>query len=286
MALLEEHRGEALLYAGGTEVLLLLKERLVRVESLIDLKRVPGLDTLAVEDGGVSIGATVRHRALEQSTELRARCPILAGVARHVANVRVRSIGTVGGNLAFADPHSDLTTLFLALDGRVTLAGPRGEREVALGEFVLGPYETVRADDEVLTRITLSPWPAGTGGAYLKFGVRERPTLGVAVALTSSPGHGGVAAARLAAGCVVARPRRLPEVEAQAIGWSLAEVAARADDLARTAAAAVDPTDDLHGSAEYKREITRVFVRRAIEVAAARAGGVEPHVRYPYAVVI
>src|SRR5439155_110428 len=114
---LAEHRGEAALYAGGTELLLLLKEGLLRVGNLIDLKRVPGLGDITAEDGHVVIGAIARHRTVERSLVLRAACPIVAAAAQHVANVRVRTVGTVGGNLAFADPHTDLATLFLALDG-------------------------------------------------------------------------------------------------------------------------------------------------------------------------
>src|SRR4029453_7949969 len=119
--LLSEYRGEAALYAGGTELLLLLKEGFLQVANLIDVKRVPGLGDIVIEDGSVLVGATATHRTIERSPVLRASCPIVPAVAQHVANVRVRNVGTVGGNLAFADPHSDLATLFLALDGRIRL---------------------------------------------------------------------------------------------------------------------------------------------------------------------
>jgi carbon-monoxide dehydrogenase medium subunit len=205
-------------------------------------------------------------------------------VARHVANVRVRSVGTVGGNLAFADPHSDLATAFLLFDATVRLATRAGERELALGDFVVGPYETSRRDEEILTSVRLVPWPAGTTGAYVKYGLHERPTLGVAVALTVA--GGAVQGARIAVGCVGPRPQRLAGAEARLDGWSLADVEQRAEEVGAEAAAAVDAVDDLHGSAEYKQDMTRVFVRRALLVAAGRAAGRESHERHPHTVVV
>jgi xanthine dehydrogenase iron-sulfur cluster and FAD-binding subunit A len=158
----------------------------------------------------------------------------VAGVARHVANVRVRTVGTVGGNLAFADPHSDLATLFLALDAGVRLWSRRGEREVALAEFVRGPYETACEAHEVLSAIRLPLWPAGTAATYLKFGVHERPTLGVAAALV--PGAAGAPATlRLTVGCVGPRPQRLLDVEAMGGTEGAPAIAARAENLAALA---------------------------------------------------
>ncbi len=279
---------DAVPYAGGTELLLLMKEGLLRPRHLVDVKRIPGLD--AIVDGGadVTIGAVVTHRAVERSAAVRARCPVLAAVARHVANIRVRNVGTVGGNLAFADPHSDLATLFLALDARVQLVSPRGRRELSLDDFVRGPWETARAADELLTSVTLTPWPERTAAAYVKFGVHERPTLGVAVALrleAAANGAASVAEARLAIGCVDPRPARVPAAEARLRGCPVAELEDSVAEVGARAAASVDPADDLYGSADYKREMVAVFTRRALRAAAARARGVEPVARYQYAVV-
>ena len=283
--LLAEHGSDAALYAGGTELLLLLKEGLLRVRCLIDIKRIQGLDKIGSEDRALTIGATVRHRMVEHSPLLRERCPLLAGVAAHVANVRVRHVGTIGGNLAFADPHSDLATIGLAFDGAVSLWSRAGERRVPLADFVLGPYETARRDDEILTSVRFRPWPQGSVGAYLKFGVYERPTLGVALAVTMSPA-GQVSEARLAVGCVGQRPRRFPDVEQQMIGATTADLADAAKPLADATAEAVDTVTDLHGSADYKREMTRVFVRRAVATVAARAAGRDLHERYAHTVVV
>jgi aerobic carbon-monoxide dehydrogenase medium subunit len=284
-AVLAEHGSGAALYAGGTELLLLMKEGLIRVQRLVDVKRVAGLADIRAEGETLIIGATARHRAVEGAALLRERCRLVASVARHVANVRVRHVGTVGGNLAFADPHSDLATLFLALDAEVTLWSRAGDRRVALQDFVTGAYETVRRDDEILTGVRFRPWPAGTISAYVKFGVHERPTLGVAVAATRDA-DGLLSAMRLSVGCVGPRPQRFAEVERQAVGLRVPELAVRAPALAQAAADTAETASDLHGSAEYKRDMTRVFVRRAIETVAARAAGEEPRARYPYTVIV
>ena len=282
-ALLAQLGEDAVAYAGGTELLLLMKEGLLRPRHLVDIKRIAGLDALDVTAARVTIGATVTHRTLERSASVRERCPVVTSVARHVANVRVRNVGTVGGNLAFADPHSDLATLFLTLDARIQLVSPRGPRELSLDTFVRGPWETARAADELLTSVTLTPWPGRTAAAYVKFGIHERPTLGLAVALLLDDGR--VADARIAIGCVNPRPARAADAEARLRGCAVADVADVESDVAALAAAAADPADDLHGSADYKREMVAVFTRRALRAAAARARGAEHVTQYQYAVV-
>src|SRR5881296_4126004 len=274
-ALLATLGEDAAPYAGGTELLLLMKLGLLRPPHLVDVKRIAGFGDIA--DGTrLTIGATVTHRTLERSP-----------LARHVANVRVRNVGTVGGNLAFADPHSDLATLFLTLDATVELVSPRGRRELSLAEFVRGPWETARRPDELLASVRLSPWPTGTGAAYVKFGVHERPTLGIAVALRldGAGERARVADARVAIGCVSPRPMRMEAAEARVNGVAEAELGDVTGVVADAAAESVDPADDLHGSAEYKREMVAVFVRRALRVAVARARGAELSASFPHAVV-
>jgi aerobic carbon-monoxide dehydrogenase medium subunit len=252
-------------------VLLLLKENLVRANHVIDIKRIPELDDLTLRDRRLRIGATVTHRTVERSAVVREHCPTLAGVARHVANVRVRNVGTVGGNLAFADPHSDLATVGLAFDATVSLGSARGEREQPLGEFVVGAYETTREPDEILTAVTLVPPSARTAAVYVKFGLYERPTLGIAVALTLDAAGAGVGDARVAVGCVGPRPVRIHAVEERCRGASLDEIAAGGGELAAAAARDLDVMADLHGSAEYKQDMVRVFTRRALATVVARA---------------
>ena len=275
-------RPEAALYAGGTELLLLMKAGLMRPADVIDLKRIPGLDGLAEAAGALTIGATVTHRALERDPVVRARWPLVAAVAAHVANVRVRNVGTVGGNLAFADPHSDLATLFLLFDATVELASATGVRALPLAELIRGPYETARRLDEVLTGVRLRAWPARTVGVYVKFGLHERPTLGLALAVTLDA-NDRVIAARLAVGCVSPRPHRVEAAERALVGRPVGTLT---DEVATLAAAAVDPLSDLHGGADYKRELTRVFTRRALAAVTARAHSRPLDARYPHAVVV
>jgi carbon-monoxide dehydrogenase medium subunit len=285
-ALLARLGDDAAPYAGGTELLLLMKLGLLRPPHLVDVKRIRELGALS--DGGrLTIGATVTHRALERSALVREHWPLVASVARHVANVRVRNVGTVGGNLAFADPHSDLATLFLAFDARVELVSPRGRRELSLDEFVRGPWETARRPDELLACVRLTPQPS-RAAAYVKFGVHERPTLGIVVVLGLN-GDGPEAAriqdACIAVGCVGPRPARVAAAEARLREVAVDQVEDVVAAVGDASAEGVDPADDMHGSADYKREMVAVFVRRALRVAAARARGVEPVTGFPYAVV-
>src|SRR5438552_11731434 len=194
-ALLADFSEDAAPYAGGTELLLLMKLGVLRPRHLVDVKRLPGFD--AITDGGpLRLGAAVTHRTVERSPLVSDRAPLVAAVARHVANVRVRNVGTVGGNLAFADPHSDLATLFLTLDASVELVSPRGRRELALADFPRGAWATARAPDELVASVRLTPWPSGTAATYVKFGVHERPTLGVALALCRADAGARIGEAR------------------------------------------------------------------------------------------
>ena len=296
-ALLARLGEDAAAYAGGTELLLLMKLGLLRPRHLVDVKRIRGFGDIAAEPYGadgarLAIGAAVTHRVVERSTLVGARCPLVGAVARHVANVRVRNVGTVGGNLAFADPHSDLATLFLTLDAAVELRSPRGPRELPLADFVRGPWETARAADELLVSVKLVPWGDDTAAAYVKFGVHERPTLAIAAALRLDgpvgPGRrraDRIVDARLAVGCVSPKPVRMAAAEARLRGASVADLDGAARAAADVAAAGVDPADDLYGSADYTREMVAVFVRRAVGIAAARARGADPAAQFPYAVV-
>jgi len=262
-------------YAGGTELLLVMKEGLLRYTQLIDLKTIGGLAGIDVDAASneVRLGALATHSAIEHSPVVAEHFPLLAEVERTVANVRVKNVGTIGGNLSFAEPHADPGTLFLACDATVRLQGASGERALPIGEFFVDAYETARAPEEILTEIRVLKLGPHTRGAYMKFGFHERPTLGVALTLTLDAAHAQVADVRVAVGCVHPRPTRLREVEDRARGRGLKDVLASLDAVAEAADGAVTPTSDLHGSAEYKQEMVKVFVRRAFRAAAARFNG-------------
>lgn len=270
--ILGRYGDEAAFYAGGTELLLVMKEGLVRYAHLIDLKTIPelGAITYDAKDRWLAIGGTATHRAVELHAAVREHFPLVREVEQSVANVRVRNVGTIGGNLCFAEPHADPGTLFLTFDAEVELTSTRGTRTVPIGGFFRGAYETVRQPEEVLTKVRLRPWGERTRGAYMKFGIHERPTLGVALALTVDAAYEGIEEVRIAVGCIGPAPMRAPEAEAILRGQPLREAERLLDGAAEAAAKVIDAVDDLHGSAEYKTEMVKVFVRRAFRAAAAR----------------
>jgi aerobic carbon-monoxide dehydrogenase medium subunit len=274
--LLGRYGDDAGFYAGGTELLLVMKEGLLRYTHLVDLKTIPGLDRIAYDTAAntLRIGALATHAAVERSPVVARHFPLLTEVESTVANVRVKNVGTLGGNLCFAEPHADPGTLCVACDAVVRLEGPAGGRDVPAGEFFVGAYETARRPDEVLTGIRLPAPGPRTRGVYMKFGFHERPTLGVAVLLTlDGDGDARIADTRVAVGCVNPRPTRLFGVEAKVNGRTVADVLRTLKEISEAAAGDVAPADDLHGTADYKMEMTKVFVRRALRAAGARFDG-------------
>ena len=270
-ALLARYGEVAHLYAGGTELLLAMKEGLLHYERLINIKLIPELAGIALEDGALHIGAITTHRTLERSAVVRAHFPTLAEMAAHVANVRVRTVGTLGGNLCFAEPHADPGTLLLVYDASLTLVRQDGTRTLALEQFLVGPFEVALTDDELLTAIRVPVLPMHTAVAYLKYGHLERPSVGVAVAVTALPKH--VQEVRVAVGCVGPTPHRLRDVEGLLGQKELSEVRATLDAAGALAGRAADAVTDLHGSAEYKAYLVGVLLQRAFEHAYRQAIG-------------
>lgn len=268
-ALLAEHGWEATVYAGGTELLVLMKEGLVHYPHLVNIKTIPGLDSITVDaaQGSLEIGSLVTHRQLETSEAVKEHLPLLAEVEATVANVRVRSAGTIGGNLCFAEPHSDPATFLMAWGATLELTKGNGSRQVAIEDFFVDLFETVREEDEILTGIKL-PLLADTGGGYEKFTTHERPTACVAAILQMK--DGAISDARVSVGSVGPVPIRAPEAEdvlrGEQPGDTLFEAAAeRAHDAA-------DAVGDIYGSADYKRHLVRVLTVKALNKAAAQAG--------------
>lgn len=183
--LAEEFGDDASFYAGGTELLLAMRMGVMRPEHLVDLKRVPGLDTLALSDGGrvLTIGSAVKHRTLEYSPMVREHVPQLATTSSRIGNARVRASGTWGGNLAFAEPRSDVATIALCLDAVCQVYGPAGARRQELSDLIVGPYETTLAPSEVLVSAEVRVPGPGAYLSYEKFQIQERPAIGVGVLL-------------------------------------------------------------------------------------------------------
>ena len=265
------HFGEdAGIYAGGTELLLAMRHRALSYRHLIDIKVVRGLGTVDVQDGMLLIGAAATHRSLERSELVRQKQLVLAEMESRVANVRVRASGTVGGNLCFAEPHSDPATLLLALDATVTLENSGGGRELPVGEFIGGAYASNLQPGEILTRLAVPCSQPTHRAAYMKFQIHERPTLGVALWLDTPDDGGSVTSARVALGCVCPFPQRVAKAENLLTG-SRADVEKRLPDAADAMAAAAELMDDHEGSVDYKRNLIRVFLRRAFSKALSKS---------------
>ena len=265
--LLSRFGESARVYAGGTELLLAMKEGLVHYERLINVKKIDGVSAVNVDDGAIRIGALVTHHELENAALLEQHLPALHKLEQNVANVRVRQCGTIGGNLCFAEPHADPGTLLLALDATMIAEKSSGRREIAAQDFFVDAYETSLEPDELLTAIRI-PLPGGDlRSAYLKFGYLERPSVGVGVAFSLKGGE--VSGAKIAVGCAGPAPRRVPEAEALLNGKSREEAESSLPEAGAIAGRAAQAISDLHGSQEYKEHIVGVLLKRAFRNAAA-----------------
>ena len=270
-SLLSEFKGDARVLAGGSELILLLKMGLAEVSHIVDIKRIPGLAGLDYDARAkqLRIGPLVTHRELEKSQIVRDHFPLIVEMEKQLANVRIRNVGTLAGNLSFAEPHADPGTLLVAHNAWVTLSSGEGERVLNLEDFFVDYYETVLRNDELLAEITI-PKPAENSlGAYLRFCPGERPMVGVA--LLAEWSNGVCSKPRLVLGCVGPKPLRASEAEEWMAGKSRDEIHAGADELGAKAARMCQPLEDIWGSVEYKKQIVKTLVARAISAVAQKS---------------
>lgn len=243
--------------SGGTALLILVKQGLLRPRTLVNLKKLEGANAITRDPaGGLRIEAMATIHEVETSPVVREQFPVLAQACHQVANIRIRHLATIGGNLAHGDHQSDPPGVLVALDAVVELSGARGMRSMKLADFLLDTYETALEPGEMVTAVTVPPVKGRLVGSYLKFTTgssEERPCAGI-TALVRLEGDRPVEA-RLAAGAVGPRPLLLCRDDPSAAGL---------EELADRAAEAVDPIPDLRGSAEYKRHLVRVLGRRAL----------------------
>jgi carbon-monoxide dehydrogenase medium subunit len=258
---LAEHRDDAALLAGGQSLVPLLNFRLARPPVIVDLAGIPELEGIALRDGAIEIGAMTSQRAAEVSEPVAAACPLIRQALRHVGHLQIRNRGTVGGSLAHADPAAELPAAALALQARLTLRRRDGEREVPASEFFQGPFFTVREPDEVLTKVTFEPVPPGAKTIFLEFARRagDFALAGVA-AVNRAPG--APADVMLVAMGVGGPPVRLADVETSVRDRELTQPLLH--EAGELAAASVDPPNDVHADAGYRRELLGVLVRRAL----------------------
>ena len=270
-ALLKQHRGDAKIFAGGSHVTILMKQGLYQPKALVNIKKIAELKGIRFDaTEGLIVGALVTHRELETSPLVKEKLPVLCDAEREVANIRVRNMGTVGGNLASGEPLTDLSQIFIALDGKLKIASPAGERSILIEDLFLDFYTTSLAEDEIITHIVLPPLPPRSGVEYIRFSsssVVDKPSAGVAARL-SLDGE-AVRVARIVLGCVGPTPARARQAEAILAGTKITpDLAVEAG---KRASQECSPTSDLRGSEQYKRAIVGTLVKRALKAAYEKA---------------
>ncbi len=267
VSMLRDAGGEAQLLAGGHSLIPLMKLRLSAPGTLIDIARVPGLSGISEANGAIAVGATTTHAELERSSLLDELAPIVPEAAGLIGDPQVRNRGTIGGSLAHADPAADLPAVMVALDAEFAIAGPDQQRAVAAEKFFEGLFTVDLAGDELITAIHFEPVRSA---AYAKLPQRASRYALVGVAVALEVEDGACTAARVAVTGASSHAQRLPAVEESIIGEELNEatIAAAAE---RAAQDLEDVNADIHASEEYRREMTKVFTRRAIAAAARRA---------------
>ena len=258
--------------AGGTDVMVRMKEKQLRPQYLISLKSIPGLGQIEYVEGELKIGALVTHRQLELSPVIRKHFPILTDAVENIGSVQIRNVATLGGNIATAVPSADGATPLIALGAKVRLVGPRGERTIDLEKFFTGVRQTVLEQGEVLTHFIIPRLLPRTGGAYWKHTRRsamELPILGVSVLLSLAEDMETCVEARIGLGVMAPTPLRAVHAERILIGKRLDPPVLR--EAGRAASNESRPRDTARGEAWYRKEMVEVLVERAGKISLERA---------------
>lgn len=267
--LLSELGDEAAVISGGTAMVLMLKTGLIAPEAMVSLGRISGLSEIVEDDGLLKLGALTTLRAGEMSPLVREVLPVLSDTLSKVANVRVRNVATIGGNLAEADYASDPPATLLALRGSVIARSKRGERDIPLTDFFVDFYETALEADELITEVRVPKLNSTSGAAYIKYVTRsseDRPCVGVAAVVDL--GEDNVCRSlRVVVGAVAATPQEVEAAEDLAVGKDLDDELI--GEIAQAYSESIDPIDDLRGSKWYRRKVIGVFVKRTIQEAIA-----------------
>ena len=270
VSLLNEHGSEAVVLAGGQSLIPLMKLQLAAPEYVVDINRIPGLADISEENDFLRIGSLTREADLDRSEIVRAKYPILQDTTSVIADPLVRNMATVGGNLAHGDPANDHPATMLALGAQVVAVGAAGQRVISVSDFFEGPLMTTLNQGEILTEIRIPTPPEGSGGAYLKLErkVGDYAIAGVAAVITAADGVCQQAGIGLTnAGPI---PIKAGTAEAFLVGKRLDDETIR--EAARLASQEAQPSADLRGSEEYKRDMVRVIAGRALRLALERAG--------------
>ena len=269
IALLAQHGGAARLIAGGQSLMPVLAFRLASPTLLVDLRNLPGLDRIDIGADGVRLGARVRWRDIEDDTRLHSAHPLLSAAIAHVAHYQIRNRGTVGGSLAHADPAAEMPGIAVACDAEIEVVGSAGRRVVRAADFFLGALSTALESDELIVQVRLPAWPPGRRWCFEEFARRRGDFALAGIALyydIESAGRAVNAHVGVIGACTC--PHRLTAVESMLNGRTIDEATIKA--AAKAASAAVDPPEDMHADAAYRRGLVATLVERARARAAAR----------------
>lgn len=272
ISLLVSHGERARFIAGGTDVIVKVKEGKIAPRYLVSLRRIQGLDHITTQDGELRIGALVTHRMLELSPLIRREFPILIDAVTHIGSVQIRNVATIGGNIVNAVPSADGAIPLITLGAQVRLRGPKGERCMALEDLFIGPGQTLMEPGEILVEFIIPRLASRTGAAYVKHTRRaamELPLLGVAVLLSLSEDLKTCVDARIGLGVLAPTPMRARIAESVLKGQRVTEKLL--GKAARTAAEECKARDSIRGEAWYRREMVEVLVPRMARLALERA---------------
>lgn len=271
ISLLKQHGPDAKVLAGGQSLVPLMNMRLARPRYIVDINKVSGLDYIREADGGLAIGALTRHRSVERSDLVKRRCPLLYEAIPFIGHPPIRNRGTFGGSLSHADPAAELPAVMLALGAEMKAQGLDGERTIKARDFFVSYLKTALKPTELLTEVKIPPWPANTGWSFMEVAPRhgDLALVGVAVMLTLKGGR--CQAANIALTGVGGTPLKAKGAEEVLVGQ------APADKLFKQAAQKVseeiEPTGDIHASAEYRKHVAGVLTRRALQAAQEAVRG-------------
>lgn len=268
LAALAEYGDDAKVLAGGQSLIAMMNLRLVRPSALVDINRLAALSYIRESDGALAIGALTRQSAVEASGVVAAACPLITEAIRYVAHKPIRNRGTIGGNLAHADPTSELPAVAVALDASFITQGPSGQRTITADDFFLGALSTALAPGELLTEVRFPRWPSGQGWSFMEISPRAGDYALVGVAATLDVQAGVCRSARLVYSGVGDRSTRVAAAEQALVGQPANQDSFR--QAGEIAATQIDPSSDFHASADYRRDLVRALTRRALLQALER----------------
>jgi carbon-monoxide dehydrogenase medium subunit len=266
VALLASHDGEAKPLAGGQSLMPMMAFRVAQPSLLVDLRKLPDLNKIAIDKDGVRLGAMVRWRDIQDDKRLAKAHPLLQAAIAHVAHYQIRNRGTVGGSVCHADPAAEMPGIAVTCDAEMTVMGKDGQRLIKAADFFLGALTTALKPDEILVEVKLPAWPASRRFGFQEFARRRGDFAMAGVAAFYDPDGGKAANAHVGVIGVGDRPRRLGKAETTINGNKIDE--ATIAGAAKVASAEVEAQDDIHASAAYRRALTGTLLERALKMAA------------------